>query len=477
MKIGMQTWGSHGDIRPFLALAEGLQLAGHEVSLLITCVDGAAYDGMVSRHGVNIRVIASPVITPEEAEKIGQAAFNTRNPMAQMAAILRLCFAPAEDAMFAAAQDLCAESELLIGHYFMHPLQIAAERAGKPYVSVLLSHAAVPSAFNHPIGLPLLGHIGNRILWWLTKAAINRAVRPYPNRLRKLLNMQPAGDIVTEVWISQLLTLVAVSPQICQRQPDWPSWINVCGFLDMPNLPLEGSVPETLASFLAAGTEPVYMTFGSWMPRDVASQSETLQLLTQAATLAGCRAIIQSPGWRECGFVSDAHILRLGRAPPCDFPLVPGSGASWRRRHDAIGDARGQAVRRGGAHQRAGTLGQRIAAHRHRRQAGKAPRPDRQALERAAQIFTRPAGTENKSRRHRRGDGARKWRGGGGRIDRAEIESPRVGRLSALWHHDRFGASQRSSSASSTPRRAAMSLSWSSPILPTTKYFDSGCAK
>jgi len=322
MKIGMQTWGSHGDIRPFLALAEGLQLAGHEVSLLITCVDSAAYEGMVSRHGVNIRVIASPVITLEEAEKIGHTAFNTRNPMAQMAAILRLCFAPAEDAMFAAARDLCAESELLIGHYFMHPLQIAAERAGKPYVSVLLSHAAVPSAFNHPIGLPLLGHIGNRILWWLTKAAINRAVRPYPNRLRKLLNMQPAGDIVTEVWISQLLTLVAVSPQICQRQPDWPSWINVCGFLDMPNLPLEGSVSETLASFLAAGAEPVYMTFGSWMPRDVASQSETLRLLTQAATLAGCRAIIQSPGWRECGFVSDAHILYVSAAPHhVIFPL------------------------------------------------------------------------------------------------------------------------------------------------------------
>src|SRR5471032_1829949 len=132
MKIGMQTWGSHGDIRPFLALAEGLQLAGHEVSLLITCVDSAAYEGMVSRHGVNIRVIASPVITLEEAEKIGHTAFNTRNPMAQMAAILRLCFAPAEDAMFAAARDLCAESELLIGHYFMHPLQIAAERVGKP---------------------------------------------------------------------------------------------------------------------------------------------------------------------------------------------------------------------------------------------------------------------------------------------------------------------------------------------------------
>src|SRR5471032_954641 len=321
MKIGMQTWGSHGDIRPFLALAEGLQLAGHEVSLLITCVDGAAYDGMVSRHGVNIRVIASPVITPEEAEKIGQAAFNTRNPMAQMAAILRLCFAPAEEAMFAAAQELCADADLLIGHYFMHPLQIAAERAGKPYVSVLLSHAAVPSAFNHPLGIAL-GRLGNRVLWWLTRAALQRAAGHYPNRLRRRLTMTPIRDIVTEVWISQALTLVAVSPQICQRQLDWPSSIQVCGFLDMPNLQMEGRVPESLAAYLAAGAAPVYMTFGSWMPSDVAGQRDTLRLLTDAATLAGCRAIIQSPGWRECGFESGDRILYVSAAPHhVIFPL------------------------------------------------------------------------------------------------------------------------------------------------------------
>lgn len=41
----------------------------------------------------------------------------------------------------------------------------------------------------------------------------------------------------------------------------------------------------------------------------------------------------------------------------------------------------------------------------------------------------------------------------------------------------RFGASHDSSWAASTPRRALMSASWSAPILPTTKYFDSGWAK
>jgi len=36
MKIGLQTWGSEGDIRPFTSLAAGLKLAGHDVTLVVT---------------------------------------------------------------------------------------------------------------------------------------------------------------------------------------------------------------------------------------------------------------------------------------------------------------------------------------------------------------------------------------------------------------------------------------------------------
>jgi sterol 3beta-glucosyltransferase len=38
MKIGIQTWGSEGDIRPFIALAGGLTSAGHEVTLAVSGV-------------------------------------------------------------------------------------------------------------------------------------------------------------------------------------------------------------------------------------------------------------------------------------------------------------------------------------------------------------------------------------------------------------------------------------------------------
>lgn len=314
MKIGMQTWGSHGDIRPFLALAEGLQTAGHDVTLAITCVDSAAYAGITSAAGVELRVIASPVIAPDEAERIGAAAVRMRNPMAQMASLMDHCYLPAEEPMFVAARQLSTECDLLIGHYFLHPLHVAAEHAGKPYVSIVLSHAAVPSACNCPVNHPF-GRAGNRFLWWLTRTAMQRALSPYSNRLRKRMNLPLVRDVVNEVWLSRRLTVVGVSPTICARQPDWPQAVQVTGFLDMPNMPLEGDVGAELAAFLAAGEAPVYMTTGSWMPRDTALQSTALQLLTQAARLAGCRAIIQSRDAQACGFTSDNDILYIGAAP------------------------------------------------------------------------------------------------------------------------------------------------------------------
>lgn len=313
MKIGIQTWGSHGDIRPFLALAEGLQLAGHEVTLLITCVDSDAYAAVSSPAGVDIRTVASPVMMADEAAEIGIAVVSARDPLRQMALIMRRCFAPAEDAMVAAAMRLTAESDLLIGHYFHYPLQVMAERAGKPYVSVLLSHAGIPSAYNHPLGWP---RIFNRMLWWLTRTLMHRELAPYVNGLRKRLGMPQVRDVMGSVWLSRQLTLAAVSPQLCERQPDWPDWVQVCGFLDMPNMSLEGQMSDALALFLGAGAPaPIYMTLGSWMPQDLPNQTDALRMLSEAATLAGCRAVIQASRWEACGFRSDERIMYVSAAP------------------------------------------------------------------------------------------------------------------------------------------------------------------
>lgn len=315
MRIGMLTWGSHGDIRPFLALAQGLQAAGHQVSLAICSADGADYRCIASTPGLRIDVLNSPVLTAQEVQQIGATVYTTVNPLTQMKTVMRLLYDPVEELMFATSRRLAADSDLLIGHYFVHVLQTAADEAGVPYASVLLSHAGIPTVHDNPSGLPDFGATGNRLFWWLTRTLLNRVLLHYPNRYRQRLGLAPLRDVLTEAWIAPALTLLAVSPSICKSQPDWPAAVRLCGFLDTPGFQPDGVLPPDLQAFLDAGAAPVYMSFGSWMPKDIERQRATLALLAEAAALAGCRAIIQGPSWEQCGVVSSDQVLYVAAAP------------------------------------------------------------------------------------------------------------------------------------------------------------------
>lgn len=314
MKIGIQTWGSHGDIRPFIALAEALQLAGHDVTLVITCVDSDRYRELRTETGYTIRIVSTPVLSDMVLlEEIGEALLGERNAIKQTRLAIEQFLVPAESAMFKASEQLCAENELVIGHYFLYTLGSAADRHGRPYVSVALVHGAVPSAFQPPAGVPDLGALGNRLAWRLARLVLNATLKKYPDQLRERNGIKAARDLIDNVWASDQLTLLAISPTICERKPDWPACYQVCGSFDIQTLAVEGVVSEELQDFLSHGSPPVYMTFGSAM--SARNEKQTIALLRDAATKASVRAIIQAPRWSDLGFESSNQIHYAGSTP------------------------------------------------------------------------------------------------------------------------------------------------------------------
>ena len=316
MRIGIQTWGSHGDIRPLLALAEKLQSSGHKVSLAITCIDSAEYNESISKTGVKIQSVASPVIQDkEDYAKIENIIFNESNPIKQLQTILTRLFEPAEAEMHQVAERLCIDNDLVIGHFFHYPLHIAAEKARCPYVSIMLVHSAIASTLQPPTGFPNLGKLGNRLTWWLIRSVLNKNIKPYADRLRVAHGLKPANDLMTDIWASHQMNLIAISPEICQRQNDWPDHYQVCGFFDMPNFSLEGELSGSLEEFLSQGDSPTFITFGSAMPSDTHAQKETLTLLFEAIQIANCRAIIQAPLWQECGIKSTQKVHFVNACP------------------------------------------------------------------------------------------------------------------------------------------------------------------
>lgn len=314
MKIGIQTWGSHGDICPFIALADGLQSAGHDVTLVVTCVDSDRYTALSTRIGVKLEMVSTPVISNQlQLKQIGDALVHERNAIKQTQMAIERFLLPVEGEIFEASERLARANDLLIGHYFLYPLGIAAERHSRPYVSVALVHGAVPSAFKPPSGLPNFGALSNRLGWWLARVVLNRTLKRYPDQLRAKHGMKPARDMIDNVWASNVLTLLAISSTLCERKPDWPSYYRVCGAFETQESLAEGSTPEVLEAFLMNGPAPIYITFGSMISG--ADEKQFVTLLTRAAEAANVRAIIQAPQWRELGFDSSTRIHYVGATP------------------------------------------------------------------------------------------------------------------------------------------------------------------
>jgi len=293
MNIGLQSWGSTGDINPFLTLAAALAAAGHTVTLAITSTERRDYAQEGRRFGFAVRQVGWIGADVAALNALGTRIFSERNPLKQMSMIFDDLFEPNVQEMYITAKQLAAENDLLIGHFLVHPAQLAAEQAGKPYLTLSLNHGAIATRETPPHPLPYLGHWLNGLMWRLVDWQIDRLALPSANRLRQAVGA-PLLTAIKPVWQSSLANLIAVSRELAPHRTDWGANQMVCGHLSLPH-PVE-PLPQALADFLQAGAPPVYITFGSMMglPEPSGELEQMLALWLEAVHLADCRAIIQS---------------------------------------------------------------------------------------------------------------------------------------------------------------------------------------
>lgn len=318
-KIGLQTWGTDGDINPFIALAGGLAAAGHDVTLAITCAERKSYRHLAETLG--FRLIPAGYIWADDADllKKTQKIFGTANQIKQLDLLIEEVLQPGIDGMYDVSRALCAENDLLIGHFAVHPLQLAAEVARKPYMTVSLNHALIPSTRMPPPPpglIPNLGPLLNYFFWNIAIMVLNRSILPSINRLRLREGISPVPSF-RDIWESPAGNLIAVSPSICAPDPAWGQHQHICGFFMIPDTAHRWDMPGGLARFLADGPPPVYLTLGSMasIERDPGRVTEAARLLVDAAKAARCRAIIQADWEHVSGIPEDPAIYRTAATP------------------------------------------------------------------------------------------------------------------------------------------------------------------
>jgi sterol 3beta-glucosyltransferase len=304
MKVMISTFGTHGDVQPFLALGQGLRAEGHTVAICTS----ASYRPIVEALGLQISVISDTMLDLTRALLNGSDG--TLAVIRRMGPAMRAMLEEEWHAAQAFAPDM------LVFHPKMLGSPHIAEKLGIPLAVAIPMPLYTPTrAFPHPFfgGLRLGGWV-NRASFHLMSLT-NGMYRRMTNRFRKRtlgLPLQgPSADPLRDRTGAPIPVFYPYSPQLLPVPPDFPPHVHVTGswFLTPPT---RWEPPPELAAFLAAGPPPVYVGFGSMGGRGAEHRS---RVVVDALTQAGQRGVL-ARGWGglELAALPDTVIM-LDEAP------------------------------------------------------------------------------------------------------------------------------------------------------------------
>lgn len=308
MRIGLQTWGTQGDVEPFIALAAVLAARGHAVRLVATTQSDKQYQ---VASGVQFERVG-PDMTQADGDALMNRVIALSSPMAQGRMLLEEGFLVGEDAMREAADDLVADSDIVVRHHFLYMTRIAAEKLGKPELSVFLTPDLLPTKQHPPTGMPSFGPLQS-FAWWLADRGISGIFGPPAAKLRAAAGLPRSKGVLQDVWRSASGNLIAVSPALFPRPTDWPTSHHLTGFWNGPST-TDAVLSPDLDTFLETGTAPVYASFGSMAGGSGERRRDDARLLIEAARNAGRRVVLQQPPGDAPEIAGD-DVLCVTRAP------------------------------------------------------------------------------------------------------------------------------------------------------------------
>lgn len=306
MNISILTYGSRGDLQPYLALAVGLQKAGHTVTL----AGPQRFESFVASY--NVHYVPLPGDPEELSRAFNEAGGNPFHMVASMRGHV-LGIAPrVVGQMLHAAQN----ADLLVHSFaFTTGAHSLARHLNIPDVSVQTFPMFAPTGDYPNVAFPHLGRLGNflshwfadRVFWHGGNMGFRQIQRLLPESFPRALYWPFANP--NERLRTPLL--FAFSPSVIPPSAGWPANVSVTGYLFLEDTQ-SYQPPEALSAFLAAGPSPVCVSFGS-MVNDRAEA--TGRVLLEAFARRGERAVILTGwgGWRA--EPAPENILYLDSAP------------------------------------------------------------------------------------------------------------------------------------------------------------------
>jgi sterol 3beta-glucosyltransferase len=297
MRIALQTYGTKGDVLPFIALGVALIRAGHTVTLAATCIDGQDYRNICQRNGIRYIPVPDTVDIPScKLQHIGMSA----NPVRSMIETLNVTMLPFLEPMCDTAEMLCSTHDCIVSHFGLFPSRAAAKKANIPQISLTFWPGFLITLAETHRSSPA---------WIMMTHAIDAIIKPSMNSIWKRLGLEPPATALDHAFFSDILNLIAVSPILSNANIEGDSKNKISGYLSFKETGGVQSLPENAVSFITNGEKPLFMSFGS-LHRIYPQRC--LDILTETARLYGGKVIIQVSG----GTASiDKNVLIIGDYP------------------------------------------------------------------------------------------------------------------------------------------------------------------
>lgn len=262
-RIVLATWGSFGDLHPFIALGLGLKARGHRPVI----ASASWYRPKIEGEGLEFHPMRPEMASEEEAPEIVARAMD---PNQGAGVVINELLMPHIRDQYADLLAVVRDADLLVNHPIVHTGPLVCEKLGKPWVDAILQPMLFTSSYEPPVppqmpgfaALYRLGPAFNRWLMRLVKQRHRQWSVPI-DQLRAELGLPPGPCAVFEAHFSPLLNLALFSRALGEPQPDWPAHTVVCGFPFYDKWDATSGMPEELEAFLQAGPPPITFTLGS----------------------------------------------------------------------------------------------------------------------------------------------------------------------------------------------------------------------
>jgi len=297
-RIVLSTFGSFGDVHPYVALALELKARGHHPVIATSEIYREKTDAL----GLELHPLRPAVPSYDEPEEVSRMIEKMMDARTGTEEVFNTLITPHLRDIYGDLSAAVRGADLLVTHPLTIPGPLIVEKTGIRWVSSVLAPISLFSVYDPPVPpqFPAMYHllklhplVGRALLGFAKRKLGSLAVAVA--QLRAGVGLPPSSaHPLFEGQHSPSLVLALFSRVLAEPQADWPTNTRVTGFpfydrRDRAGDDAGSGLSPELANFLDAGEPPIIFTLGSsaiWVAKDFYRES------IAAARALGRRALL-----------------------------------------------------------------------------------------------------------------------------------------------------------------------------------------